>query len=346
MEICVAKHGDKSIQEFYSKTFLDQVALIEPKDLKVLDSYATCRERQRFHPPLTHPLVYSQRKRLLSISSVPMSDPAHQTDNTDPAPSERRWEGFIHVALHHWDQKNLRHDTATSSLSWSLDVAAVNLIHVAVKVLGCNDPTFRKACMVGAISLPLVTEGWLNINQRTIFKQLLTKISTESSFLDTVKSVEAAIQKREDPFQDLKWLQHLNKKGKASERHIRVENLFDLVNQQKDKAEVAFMDAKSRFCKEVEFEDVQQNYMVLLEKYRTARNQYKNGMLSLHWLKASLRGIWEIKIGKLQQQKYEMGSVESVLRPTLNFLNASFLLEDEWLSTVMGRLPGREFIRG
>lgn len=200
-----------------------------------------------------------------------------------------RWEGFTHVALHHWGQNRyLTEYTSADTLSWNLNVLAVNLMHIAIKTSGDTDATFRKACLVGAISLPSVTEGWLDANQRTVFRHLLNTVNTQSRFVDVLRDVEVAMQNHEDPLQDIRWLQHLNREGEMIEGQnwnspsIEPETFFHLVGHHLDKAEAAFMHAKSKFCSEVIFENVEYSYKMLLEKYRMARNQYMNGMLSLY----------------------------------------------------------------
>lgn len=199
------------------------------------------------------------------------------------------WEGFTHVALHHWGQNQyLTKYTSADTLSWNLNVLAVNLMHIAIKTSGDTDATFRKACLVGAILLPSVTEGWLDANQRTVFRHLLNTVNTQSRFVDVLRDVEVAMQNHEDPLQDIRWLQHLNREGEMIEGQnwnspsIEAETFFHLVGHHLDKAEAAFMHAKSKFCSEVIFENVEYSYKMLLEKYRMARNQYMNGMLSLH----------------------------------------------------------------
>lgn len=199
-----------------------------------------------------------------------------------------RWEGFAHIALHHWVQnENLSRYISSDALSWDLKVVAVSLVHLAVNVIGDTDPIFRKACLVGAIWLPLVTEGRLYLNQKTTFSYLVGRINTDSRFNDVVSYLEAAILKQEDPFQNVRWLHHLNEEEFIEGYCLNIssigtENLYNLLVHHKDKAEATFMEVRSKFCSEVLFEDVEGRYTLLLEKYRKARKQYMNGMLSLH----------------------------------------------------------------
>ena len=165
---------------------------------------------------------------------------------------------------------------------------SVNLLHIAIRLIGDSDPTFRKACLVAAITLPSDSKCWLGLNQRTIFIYIIDKICSESGFLEALRVVEVAIQKNEDPFQWLRWLQLLNWEAEMIEEHggdfpsVGFEKLSSLFNQHRDKAEVAFMNVKSKFCCEVAFEDVIDSYGMVLEKYKKTRKQYMNGMLSLH----------------------------------------------------------------
>lgn len=197
------------------------------------------------------------------------------------------WEGFLHVALNHWCEKQRGPQRQFSdSMSCSLNITSVNLLHVAIKLIGDNDPTFRKACLVGQISLSTVTEGWLSMNQRMIFNYLMNRINNESMFSDSIELLETAVQKHEDFFQQLRWLQHLTMERDSSHRSCisstDTRTILHFCIQHKDTVEDAFLRVKSKFCAEVLFEDVEPNYKMLLERYKTVRKQYTKGMLSLH----------------------------------------------------------------
>lgn len=151
-------------------------------------------------------------------------------------------------------------------------------MHIAIKLIGDVEPTFRKACLVGATSLP--SSGWLDMNQQTIFTHLLSIINKKCQFLDTINNIEAAIiHKHEDPFLELSWLNRLE-----GERSFNLSSLISTLAKHRDEAEAAFMEVKSKFCSEVllKFKDVQHSYIMLIDKYKKVRKQYVNGMLSLH----------------------------------------------------------------
>lgn len=196
-----------------------------------------------------------------------------------------RWEGFTHVALYHWyrRQRAAQYTVAGSESLLIHNLSAI-LIHVAVKLVGNIDPTFRKACLVGAISS--ANEDWLLVNQKGIFTSLIGKISSESRFLDVLNYVQAATHKHEDPFAHFKWLHHLSEgEDKSDSTGIHSSDAYDIfhqISQHGDAVEAVFHQVKSRFCSEVEFEDARLVYSALVGKYRKARNQYTNGMLSLH----------------------------------------------------------------
>ncbi|XP_052181531.1 uncharacterized protein LOC127794468 [Diospyros lotus] len=195
------------------------------------------------------------------------------------------WEGFAHVALRAWYQN---HKQSDESLSRSLTAISVSLMHAAIKLIGDADATFRKACLVGAISFFSDCDGWLHLNQKSIFDHLVESIGAKSRFSDALRSVEVSLQENEDPLQRIKWLQHLydDEEKNLEFREWEIPSFdsegFSLINQQKDEAEAAFMLIKCKFCREVVFENVEQCYKLLLEKYRKVRKQYANGMLSLH----------------------------------------------------------------
>lgn len=198
---------------------------------------------------------------------------------------KHRWEGVAHFALHCWseNQKTPCYDGFTS---WSqkLDLVSVHLLHLAIKIISYSDHTFRKACLAAADSLPPDVSYWLAQNQKNIFCHVIDKIHTESRFLEVLRTLEVANQKNIDPYQQIRWLRHLEKDtvGVHNYPSCMIEDMLSLCVQHKNEVEAAFLDVKSRFCSEVVFEVVLISYRVLLQKYRKTRKQYSNGMISLH----------------------------------------------------------------
>ncbi|CAI9293714.1 unnamed protein product [Lactuca saligna] len=188
------------------------------------------------------------------------------------------WEGFIHVALHHWyhNYKISNHKSFKHS-SLNLDDVAMHLMHIAIKSIGDIDPTFRKACLVGGISYQSVTQIWLKTHQQLLFNHLISKINSNSNFKYIASNV---LGKHEDILENFKWLEHLDKKTPS----IEMEDIFHLLIHEKEKVEAVFMMIKSEFCNKVVllFDDVVCCYNELLEKYRRTRKQYINGMLALN----------------------------------------------------------------
>ncbi|KAL4564324.1 hypothetical protein LXL04_028384 [Taraxacum kok-saghyz] len=175
------------------------------------------------------------------------------------------WEGFIHVAVNHW-YHNCKITNHTN-----LDDVAVHLIHIAIKLIGENDPTFRKACLVGAIS----HQPWLQTHQHSIFNHLLSKVNINSNFKDIASNV---LGEHKDILEKLRWLDNLDNKMPLME----MEDIVRLLVHDKEKVEAAFMEAKSEFCNGVVFDEIVFCYNELLEKYRRTRKQYINGMLALN----------------------------------------------------------------
>ncbi|PWA91821.1 JmjC domain-containing protein [Artemisia annua] len=189
------------------------------------------------------------------------------------------WEGIFHVALHHWGQNyKFSNDIPYEPSSRDLHDVAVKLMHIAVKLIGDVDPIFRKACLVGAISFPSGAEGWIKTHQLSTFSHLLSRVSSDSNFNDVISNVERAISKNEDFFEKFRWVCHLDQKMSV----MGMEDFFHLLIHQKDKVEATFMEVRSKFCNDVVFDDIVHHYNVLLEKYRTTRKQYMNGMLALN----------------------------------------------------------------
>ncbi|XP_038994514.1 uncharacterized protein LOC120118552 isoform X4 [Hibiscus syriacus] len=111
------------------------------------------------------------------------------------------WEGFMHVALFCWKCSQYHRHPSFKSLSGILNVMSIRLLHIVIGLIGNSDPTFRKACLVAAAASQSDTNSWLDLYQRTTFSYLIDKISSESRFLEALKSVEVAIERNEDPFQ-------------------------------------------------------------------------------------------------------------------------------------------------
>ncbi|KAF5748651.1 hypothetical protein HS088_TW04G00609 [Tripterygium wilfordii] len=201
------------------------------------------------------------------------------------------WEGFAHIALYCWNQTQRPiHSTSLESLSEVVHVMSMNLLHAMISFIGERetDPTFRKACLAAALPSALDTNGWLALNQKAIFCHLIDKISKDSRFSEVLRSMEVAMQKNEDPFQRISWLQFLNPEREIAEEHrwninfMESGELFPIYVQNKVEAEASFMKIKSKFCREITFENVIESYKILLDKYKKARQHYMNGMLSLH----------------------------------------------------------------
>ncbi|CAH9093287.1 unnamed protein product [Cuscuta europaea] len=197
------------------------------------------------------------------------------------------WEGFAHVALDHWCRRqSITRYILANSESLVLHKISAILIHIAVKLFGDTDPIFRKACLVGALSRACEHTDWLVVNQKEIFSHIICKIRSEATFVDVLKQVEVGIEKHEDLFSHFKWIRHLLKGEHETDTNsihlVDANDVIHQISQNRDVAEAVFYRVKSNFCNEVAFEDVQPDYVTLLDDYRKARKQYANGMLSLH----------------------------------------------------------------
>lgn len=199
------------------------------------------------------------------------------------------WEGFMHIAVYSWyeKQKMLLY-MSPDSMPQNLLTVSVKLLHVKINLIGNSDPMFRKACLVGASSFSSLTEDRLNNNWRTIFGFLVNRILNESKFSDILKHIEAVLKENEDPLGHLRWMRHLAVEEKiensSSSSILSVDSryMLDLSSQHWGVAEEVFMQVMLKFCTEIEFNDIEVRYKMLLDKYREARKQYTHGMLSLH----------------------------------------------------------------
>ncbi|KAL5214205.1 hypothetical protein ABZP36_003357 [Zizania latifolia] len=203
------------------------------------------------------------------------------------------WEGFTHIALHCWMEKHWGSQLVKSKAEEQTSLFAL-LLHVSIRVLSENDATFRKACMVAA-KLPSSSSYTtthlkaLRSNQRSTFDEIVKKIDKSCSFKEALRCIEQAVKERNDePFQWMCWLRHLPQHGDANNRvdycNIlgALEELLGAVGCNLEQAIGEFTDFKSRFCKCVVYEDARESFEMLLQMYRTTRNQYTRGMLALH----------------------------------------------------------------
>lgn len=152
------------------------------------------------------------------------------------------------------------------------------LLHFAIKIISDSDPTFRKACLAAADSLPPRVYNWLAHGQKNIFCHVIDKICTESKFLEVLSSLEGVIKRNEDPYQQIRWLWFIHPERESP----GIDDLLSLCAHHQDEVEASFLSVKSRFCSEVVYENIIAGYVTLLQKYRKTRKQYSNGMISLH----------------------------------------------------------------
>lgn len=199
-----------------------------------------------------------------------------------------RWEGFLHTALYCWNDNSKQYDTSFWTIS-------VELLHFAIWLISVSDQNLRKACLVAANFLPSDTNSRFDLNQKTIFSKLLDKISRESKILEVLASIKISVEKDEDPFHRMRWLRLLNVDGKESFKEDKwampsmgIKNLLLTCVNHREKVETTFVEVKSRFCREVRFQNDVECYKQLLERYRKVRSQYMTGMISFHWNRSDL----------------------------------------------------------
>ncbi|CAN1342689.1 Ferrochelatase-2, chloroplastic [Linum perenne] len=159
------------------------------------------------------------------------------------------WEGFMHVSLHVWYLRRKQHHRGLSEpLTFDVGEMSMTLFHALVAVLGVYDPTFRKACLVGALAPPRDSNNWLYSNQKTTFKDLVDKISTGPKILEVLKEVE----KRENFLERMRWLCNLDFEEtvmKELQRGINftgISELSALYSEHKDTLEATFLLFRSR----------------------------------------------------------------------------------------------------
>lgn len=198
-----------------------------------------------------------------------------------------RWEGFAHITLHCWNEKQKQASSnITDSRLRKQRAMFVMLLHVAIRVIANENSTFRKACMVAAFPLSSDNLMW---KHKATFASIIEKIDADSSFVEAFKWIQEVVQERnDDSLQWMRWLQHLSQGGDMKEK-INFNNLLEIFEDlvlmytgHIAEAVEEFCHFKSMFCRDAVFEDACQCFKTLLDKYRKIRRQYMNGMLSLH----------------------------------------------------------------
>lgn len=207
-----------------------------------------------------------------------------------------RWEGFAHIALHCWTEKQQLGDSQFVEFKGKVETSlSAIVLHVAIRMLSHSDPIFRKACLVAA-KLPSSSSCTtthlkaLRSSQRSTFDEILRKIDQNCSIKEALKCIALAVKERDDEaFQWMSWLRHLPQQGDADYNQIDFCNIFgaleehlEAFNSNPDQALDGCEAFKSGFCQRVMYEDACESFESLLEMYRTTRTQYMRGMLALH----------------------------------------------------------------
>ncbi|CAN6451028.1 unnamed protein product [Victoria cruziana] len=199
------------------------------------------------------------------------------------------WEGFAHVALYSWSRARTR---------GKVRLMVLNFLHVSIRLVAHSSHSFRKACLVGACFAPMEFKHGavagdkstpMVIDQRAFFSQIINTINDMCNFDDAFATIKSAVKENDSQSLELMtWLRNLQAIGEIKDEKDwgnPLDIFSELVELDKtpiSEIECEFSKAKSAFCKEVVLEDVIVKYKLLLERYRTVRNYYTNGMLSLH----------------------------------------------------------------
>ncbi|MQL75391.1 hypothetical protein Taro_007787 [Colocasia esculenta] len=205
------------------------------------------------------------------------------------------WEGFAHVALCCWDQKQKEKYPFVDRRPEIPNFMIINLLHIAITLIGDHVPAFRKACLVAASlqsdnGSAVCAEHLQNLAllQKSIFGNIIDSIDVESNFMDAFRKMEEAVHEKNNSFLPrLRWIQHLFQEGN--------EIMFDFNNMLEafeefllfargcmEAVETIFVQVKHQFCTSIIFEDVRKSFETLQNRYKKTRRQYMNGMLALH----------------------------------------------------------------
>ncbi|ONK79454.1 uncharacterized protein A4U43_C01F6530 [Asparagus officinalis] len=197
------------------------------------------------------------------------------------------WEGFAHIALHCWNEKQKQSTPTITDLRLRNQRAMfLMLLHMEIRLIATDNPAFRKACMVAAFSLSSDTLLW---KHKETFDYIIENINANTKFMEAFEWSKLVVKERkDDSLQWMKWLRHLPQEGDGKEKMdfnnlLKVfEDFFLFYTDHITEATADFFNFKTEFCRDVIFEDACTCFKTLLEKYRKTRRQYMNGMLSLH----------------------------------------------------------------
>lgn len=198
-----------------------------------------------------------------------------------------RWEGFAHIALHCWNEKQKQSTpTITDPRVRNQRAMFLMLLHMEIRLIATGNPTFRKACMVAAFPLSSDTLLW---KHKETFDYIVENINANMKFMEAFEWSKLVVKERnDDSLQWMKWLRHLPQEGDGKEKMdfnnlLKVfEDFFLFYTDHITEAPADFSYFKIEFCRDVIFEDACTCFKTLLEKYRKTRRQYMNGMLALH----------------------------------------------------------------
>ncbi|KAH9304706.1 hypothetical protein KI387_009110, partial [Taxus chinensis] len=221
------------------------------------------------------------------------------------------WEGFLHIALHYWEQYQKIEDLILNYGSEKIFHLAVQMLHIAIGNLGGSCNLLRKACMVAAPfwhyrnsnndwevefgsdkNSDTISPGCpeKDFSSEEVFSSLIGIVRRRCNFADAYRIIEVNVtQLGCDSFPWMKWLRHLSPGDSTSSSQYGwndpsecLKEIFQPGQLQVFHYERVFLQVKSRFSNEVKFDEAFKGFQFLLDKYRHARKQFINGMLALH----------------------------------------------------------------
>ncbi|KAI5084006.1 hypothetical protein GOP47_0000175 [Adiantum capillus-veneris] len=195
------------------------------------------------------------------------------------------WEGLVHMSLEcWWTEQN-------GDLFDSSDLGARDfykgMLHVAVRQCGDKYSSFRKGCLIAAKSRH--KEAY-NIDRfESFFKGLIQEVAKATAFNEVMHMVLTAIDTPASTSLDwMHWLRHLSGKHETTVWSDPVTFFHDRLIDSKARSElledmeVKFSVAKDSFVSSANYAQACVVFIGLLQKYRTVRRKYMNGMLALH----------------------------------------------------------------
>eukprot|EP00249_Psilotum_nudum_P037098 c9469_g1_i1 orf=490-2625(+) len=231
------------------------------------------------------------------------------------------WEGFVHMALHHWSEQQQWEAMFLESKYTILSVLTIDkfvelcmgLVHIAIRDCGDTCSAFRKACLIaakpawgrtcqildwendivvealGPLDRDAACENNLCFEQT--FESLISYVDSHADFRAAYGTAYSTLDHEKVCLDWMRWLGHLSstnlEPGTCSLWNEPAALFSDVLKHGflepfVEEIYNGFTEMKSRFVNECEFLETCKVFESLLNRYKATRKQYVSGILALH----------------------------------------------------------------